>query len=259
MVAGAPDPPAASASSLALPLEAVQLGAFVASPYILSWKAGAVGDLAESKSGPSGLAGTRSSGAWHVEGFRTPWPGFCTWVLTLELREMGGAHGPALGHPLAHRVCVCVCVCTGAPGPPGVPIIVRYSSAIAIHWSSGDPGKGPITRYVLEARPSGTFTRAEAAGGHRMTGCLCSAREKRGGPLWRVGHGTRTLVKAHPGGPGEQGLSPGEDQLESGGSSKKPEERRFGPLLAKRPLPPRDPTDQSPPGGWPSPGEPAPL
>lgn len=45
---------------------------------------------------------------------------------------------------------------TGAPGPPGVPIIVRYSSAIAIHWSSGDPGKGPITRYVIEARPSGT-------------------------------------------------------------------------------------------------------
>ncbi|XP_006872370.1 PREDICTED: protein sidekick-2 [Chrysochloris asiatica] len=42
----------------------------------------------------------------------------------------------------------------GAPGPPGMPIIVRYSSAIAIHWSSGDPGKGPITRYVLEARPS---------------------------------------------------------------------------------------------------------
>ncbi|KAM9044333.1 protein sidekick-2 isoform 5-T5 [Megaptera novaeangliae] len=42
----------------------------------------------------------------------------------------------------------------GAPGPPGAPIIVRYSSAIAIHWSSGDPGKGPITRYVIEARPS---------------------------------------------------------------------------------------------------------
>uniref|UniRef100_A0A8C5URT6 Sidekick cell adhesion molecule 2 n=1 Tax=Microcebus murinus TaxID=30608 RepID=A0A8C5URT6_MICMU len=42
----------------------------------------------------------------------------------------------------------------GAPGPPGVPVIVRYSSAIAIHWSSGDPGKGPITRYVIEARPS---------------------------------------------------------------------------------------------------------
>lgn len=46
-------------------------------------------------------------------------------------------------------------VFAGAPGPPGVPIIVRYSSAIAIHWSSGDPGKGPITRYVIEARPSG--------------------------------------------------------------------------------------------------------
>lgn len=45
---------------------------------------------------------------------------------------------------------------SGAPGPPGVPIIARYSSAIAIHWSSGDPGKGPITRYVIEARPSGT-------------------------------------------------------------------------------------------------------
>lgn len=42
----------------------------------------------------------------------------------------------------------------GAPGPPGVPIIMRYSSAIAIHWSSGDPGKGPVTRYVIEARPS---------------------------------------------------------------------------------------------------------
>lgn len=42
----------------------------------------------------------------------------------------------------------------GAPGPPGVPILVRYSSAIAIHWSSGDPGKGPVTRYVIEARPS---------------------------------------------------------------------------------------------------------
>lgn len=35
---------------------------------------------------------------------------------------------------------------------------MRYSSAIAIHWSSGDPGKGPITRYVIEARPSGTPT-----------------------------------------------------------------------------------------------------
>jgi hypothetical protein len=36
---------------------------------------------------------------------------------------------------------------------------VRYSSAIAIHWSSGDPGKGPVTRYVIEARPSGGHCR----------------------------------------------------------------------------------------------------
>ncbi|KAJ7315846.1 hypothetical protein JRQ81_002008 [Phrynocephalus forsythii] len=42
----------------------------------------------------------------------------------------------------------------GAPGPPGEPFISRYGSAITIHWSSGDPGKGPITRYVIEARPS---------------------------------------------------------------------------------------------------------
>ncbi|XP_035198394.1 protein sidekick-2 isoform X3 [Oxyura jamaicensis] len=42
----------------------------------------------------------------------------------------------------------------GAPGPPGEPFISRYGSAITIHWSSGDPGQGPITRYVLEARPS---------------------------------------------------------------------------------------------------------
>lgn len=44
----------------------------------------------------------------------------------------------------------------GAPGPPGEPFISRYGSAITIHWSSGDPGQGPITRYVIEARPSGT-------------------------------------------------------------------------------------------------------
>ncbi|NXH50445.1 SDK2 protein, partial [Dicaeum eximium] len=41
-----------------------------------------------------------------------------------------------------------------APGPPGEPFISRYGSAITIHWSSGDPGQGPITRYVIEARPS---------------------------------------------------------------------------------------------------------
>ncbi|XP_026510348.1 protein sidekick-2 [Terrapene carolina triunguis] len=42
----------------------------------------------------------------------------------------------------------------GAPGPPGEPFISRYGSAITIHWANGDPGKGPITRYVIEARPS---------------------------------------------------------------------------------------------------------
>ncbi|KAM4664358.1 protein sidekick-2 [Discoglossus pictus] len=42
----------------------------------------------------------------------------------------------------------------GAPGPPGEPYISRYSSVITIHWSSGDPGKSPITRYIIEARPS---------------------------------------------------------------------------------------------------------
>ncbi|XP_069511212.1 protein sidekick-2 isoform X2 [Ambystoma mexicanum] len=42
----------------------------------------------------------------------------------------------------------------GAPGSPGVPFVSKYGAAIAIQWSSGDPGKGPITRYVIEARPS---------------------------------------------------------------------------------------------------------
>uniref|UniRef100_A0A8C2UJT2 Sidekick cell adhesion molecule 2 n=1 Tax=Coturnix japonica TaxID=93934 RepID=A0A8C2UJT2_COTJA len=42
----------------------------------------------------------------------------------------------------------------GSPGPPGEPFISRYGSAITIHWTSGDPGQGPITRYVIEARPS---------------------------------------------------------------------------------------------------------
>ncbi|XP_030611677.1 protein sidekick-2 [Archocentrus centrarchus] len=42
----------------------------------------------------------------------------------------------------------------GAPGPPGEPFITRYSSALTIHWTPGDPGRSPITRYVIEARPS---------------------------------------------------------------------------------------------------------
>lgn len=44
---------------------------------------------------------------------------------------------------------------SGAPGPPGEPFITRYGSALTIHWTSGDPGRAPITRYVIEARPSG--------------------------------------------------------------------------------------------------------
>ncbi|XP_058845794.1 protein sidekick-2-like isoform X4 [Acipenser ruthenus] len=47
----------------------------------------------------------------------------------------------------------------GAPGPPGEPFISRYGSALTIHWASGDPGRGPISRYVIEARPSGTTPR----------------------------------------------------------------------------------------------------
>ncbi|XP_016371581.1 protein sidekick-2-like [Sinocyclocheilus rhinocerous] len=42
----------------------------------------------------------------------------------------------------------------GAPGPPGEPFISRYGSALTLHWSSGDPGRAPVTRYVIEARPS---------------------------------------------------------------------------------------------------------
>ncbi|XP_053197128.1 protein sidekick-2 [Scomber japonicus] len=42
----------------------------------------------------------------------------------------------------------------GAPGPPGEPFITRYGAALTIHWTSGDPGRAPITRYVIEARPS---------------------------------------------------------------------------------------------------------
>uniref|UniRef100_A0A672YY63 Sidekick cell adhesion molecule 2b n=1 Tax=Sphaeramia orbicularis TaxID=375764 RepID=A0A672YY63_9TELE len=42
----------------------------------------------------------------------------------------------------------------GAPGPPGEPFITRHGSALTIQWTSGDPGRAPITRYVIEARPS---------------------------------------------------------------------------------------------------------
>uniref|UniRef100_A0A673YUC1 Sidekick cell adhesion molecule 2 n=1 Tax=Salmo trutta TaxID=8032 RepID=A0A673YUC1_SALTR len=42
----------------------------------------------------------------------------------------------------------------GAPGPPGEPFISWYGTALTLHWTSGDPGRAPITRYVIEARPS---------------------------------------------------------------------------------------------------------
>lgn len=48
-----------------------------------------------------------------------------------------------------------VLVFSGAPGPPGEPFISRYGTALTLHWTSGDQGRAPITRYVIEARPSG--------------------------------------------------------------------------------------------------------
>ncbi|XP_062294225.1 protein sidekick-2 [Scomber scombrus] len=42
----------------------------------------------------------------------------------------------------------------GAPGPPGEPFISRYGAALTLHWTNGDQGRAPITRYVIEARPS---------------------------------------------------------------------------------------------------------
>uniref|UniRef100_A0A8C6U6E1 Sidekick cell adhesion molecule 2a n=1 Tax=Neogobius melanostomus TaxID=47308 RepID=A0A8C6U6E1_9GOBI len=42
----------------------------------------------------------------------------------------------------------------GAPGPPGEPFIARHGAALTLHWTSGDQGRAPISRYVIEARPS---------------------------------------------------------------------------------------------------------
>uniref|UniRef100_G3P9R9 Sidekick cell adhesion molecule 2a n=1 Tax=Gasterosteus aculeatus aculeatus TaxID=481459 RepID=G3P9R9_GASAC len=42
----------------------------------------------------------------------------------------------------------------GSPGPPGEPFISRYGTALTLHWTSGDQGRAPITRYVIEARSS---------------------------------------------------------------------------------------------------------
>uniref|UniRef100_A0A671KQA1 Sidekick cell adhesion molecule 2b n=1 Tax=Sinocyclocheilus anshuiensis TaxID=1608454 RepID=A0A671KQA1_9TELE len=43
---------------------------------------------------------------------------------------------------------------TTGPGEGLSPFISRYGSALTIHWTNGDPGRAPITRYVIEARPS---------------------------------------------------------------------------------------------------------
>uniref|UniRef100_A0A673YTQ3 Sidekick cell adhesion molecule 2 n=2 Tax=Salmo trutta TaxID=8032 RepID=A0A673YTQ3_SALTR len=42
---------------------------------------------------------------------------------------------------------------TTGPGE-GEPFISWYGTALTLHWTSGDPGRAPITRYVIEARPS---------------------------------------------------------------------------------------------------------
>lgn len=45
----------------------------------------------------------------------------------------------------------------GSPGSPMDMSITKTSSALNIHWSEGDVGAAPVTGYVIEARPSGTF------------------------------------------------------------------------------------------------------
>lgn len=137
-----------------------------------------------------------------------------------------GVHSSFCGCP-AHCV-----LFAGAPGPPGVPIIVRYSSAIAVHWSSGDPGRGPITRYVIEARPSGTpcpplsrlslwrdsphLPPSQVDGGAYVTIWRHCAPpgEASGDPRVSGKWGVAPLVKEHPRGPREWHLAPGGDQLE---------------------------------------------
>lgn len=54
-------------------------------------------------------------------------------------------------------ICVSLCHNTGSPGSPTDMSITKTSSALNIHWSEGDFGAAPVTGYVIEARPSGTF------------------------------------------------------------------------------------------------------
>ncbi|CAL8330871.1 unnamed protein product [Merluccius merluccius] len=42
----------------------------------------------------------------------------------------------------------------GTPGSPMGMSITKSSSALALHWSEGEAGAGPISGYVVEARPS---------------------------------------------------------------------------------------------------------
>lgn len=111
---------------------------------------------------------------------------------------------PGLAWPRASLYPPCLQLCSGspgAPGPPGEPFISRYGSAITIHWSSGDPGQGPITRYVIEARPSGTAALL-CFHPHLVTGgALASGeRETEAGSAdfpqaaWQAGLGIRTWV-----------------------------------------------------------------
>uniref|UniRef100_A0A8C6MIQ1 Sidekick cell adhesion molecule 2 n=1 Tax=Nothobranchius furzeri TaxID=105023 RepID=A0A8C6MIQ1_NOTFU len=43
---------------------------------------------------------------------------------------------------------------TTGPGEGTQPFISRHGGALTLHWTSGDHGRAPITRYVIEARPS---------------------------------------------------------------------------------------------------------
>nr|XP_015215986.1 PREDICTED: protein sidekick-1 isoform X1 [Lepisosteus oculatus]XP_015215987.1 PREDICTED: protein sidekick-1 isoform X1 [Lepisosteus oculatus] len=42
----------------------------------------------------------------------------------------------------------------GSPSSPLETSITKSGSTLTIHWSAGDPGAGPVTGYVIEARPS---------------------------------------------------------------------------------------------------------
>ncbi|KAG5278462.1 hypothetical protein AALO_G00099230 [Alosa alosa] len=42
----------------------------------------------------------------------------------------------------------------GSPGAPLQTSITKSSSALTLHWSEGNEGAGPVTGYVIEARPS---------------------------------------------------------------------------------------------------------